>query len=257
MKKILILLTILTLTACQNTFPEDDFNPILEEEFDTSHNLVEEGKSPNECEGAVECPKEEMVELAEIVNIDRPTKSTLELTTTYRDTSCKLKQQVYADANTTETYINEEYGFELKVPYNPKWGTIDYKLPVAETADLEEYEQGISKIIWGQLIFDPHVGCTRPFKILITEPRTVDQALSAYWQEEAIEGDHRWGFEIEPTSYVVNGLQMAEFISDGPLCAEGAVEVFTSKFNLYFTTGCYSENFHDQFKKLVQTLDFL
>lgn len=250
MQKFLILLTIIFLSACSNLNNQttDSDNFVIDEPTD-NNDLVEDDNEVLPCEISSECEQE--VELAELVDINRPIKSTKLLSTIFKDISCKPKEQVIAEADTYETYQNLEYGFELQIPYSPKWGTMDYKLPVIEIAELKEHQVALSKLIWGQFISDPYEGCTRPFEILITEPRSVDVAMTEFNQ---INFDDM-GFAIEPQTYSYNDFQIAEYIANTYLCQQGAVEVFTPEFNLVFTTGCYSEEFHNQFKQMAESLN--
>lgn len=169
-------------------------------------------------------------------------------------TICDTEQVIKADASTKATYTNQEYSFEIQLPYNPNWGTQTHKVPVAEPIEVQAHKTALSRIIWGPLISDTHFGCTRPFEILVTEPRSVDQALTAYRETDLIDN---MGFLVEPQSYSLNNIPIAEFIVKGPFCQQGAVEVFTPKYNLYFTTGCEWEELHNQFKEAVETLNFL
>ncbi len=182
-----------------------------------------------------------------------PEVKSLEIATTSEKSFCKTSSNTDPNFSNSEIYTNSEYGFQLEIPFTPEWGD----LSIAEADQIEEHESALEKFMWGPMISDPHLGCTRPFKVLITEPRTVEQAIEHYWSQEEVSEGFNGGFVIEPTNYIVNDIQIAEFIANGTFCQQGAVEVFTPNFNLYFTMGCEWEKFHDQFRATAQTLILL
>lgn len=130
--------------------------------------------------------------------------------------------------DTSTVYVNRDYGFSLTVPYNIKWGSLNYKLyPYRDNVD----QDGLLHLAFGPASSGGACGVEYAYSLYAIRKMDLDEALTSINGWNTVEEP-----EIQTTS---NGFNVI-YYKLGDLCGGWNVEIIGNNFN-YLIGGCYLE----------------
>jgi hypothetical protein len=167
---------------------------------------------------------------------------------------CSLKFNT-EPATTSNTYMG--YGISLQVPYNPAWGTTDYRIEPYSSYD---YTGG--KILeFGAM--RPFEGCSlvRAYSLRFLPPRSANEVIEdmgVVMKTEVVDGVSRQYsltsdgdfLPVPPTTVKINNLTVVKYKVSG-MCGYPTLEVIGNKFNYELRPLC-NGNF-EEIEDIIRT----
>lgn len=159
-----------------------------------------------------------------------------------------------APATETAPYRSEGSGIAMNLPYNPRWGTREHRLPPFYELPEEH------AILFGPLEHGEGCSLLRHWEVKILPPRSA-AAASAAVRASMIEGSAMTEPppEITPTIVRIGPLIAVEYVDVG-LCSYPTIEVIGNKGNYkiaYCASGKDREADLEPVRKIVRTMKIL
>lgn len=143
------------------------------------------------------------------------------------------------ESDQTVTHVNADKDFQVEIPYNASWGSLDYRiLPFEQVND--------DQVIYGPLGSYEACAWIRLHSIHFTSVRGIQTIL-----DEMNSYDMHSTHPGYPKLIEHNGLQGVEYFSGG-MCDSAAIEVVGEKYNYILNGGC-SETF-DELEEMFSTV---
>jgi len=137
------------------------------------------------------------------------------------------------------TYANPQKGLEIKIPYNPDWGSPRYKLNL--------YDETGNKLLYDGIFFGGE-GCIWTASIWIEfQPAESKTALLKRLEKEKASLGPDYSFEIK--TFKIDDKEVVQY-TKGELCGGGEVIVIGRKYNYSFQNYCGGDLREDMIKTM-------
>ncbi|MFO0704773.1 MAG: hypothetical protein U0517_02225 [Candidatus Andersenbacteria bacterium] len=156
-------------------------------------------------------------------------------------------QFVNSAATTSVTYTNATHGFSVALPYNPDWGTEQYRLaPFDELR--KPIDDGTGKVKattqYGPMGVGEGCGWYRGLSVSVREARDLEQ----------IKADlQNYPPSLAPREHALGKLKTVEY-DVGALCGAPTIEVLGDTYNLVFAQLCGTDEVEKDIVKLRETV---
>ncbi len=144
--------------------------------------------------------------------------------------------------STTVWYTSREKGIEFDVPYNPNWGSTNFRL-----GPYWEYD---NQIAFGAMTAFERCSWIRTYTLHIRLAHDADTVI-----RDILASDPPELIPVAPTTLEINGLTVVKYATSG-LCSYPAFQVIGKKYNYEFAPVC-STNIETDFEyleKIVKTV---
>lgn len=160
--------------------------------------------------------------------------------------ACEAQEFNVDSPSTTVDYVDQERGIAFAVPYNPDWGSQDYRI--------EPYEEESDYLFFGPMTRFEGGGWARPFWMLgFTEAKSADDLIAE------IKNSPDTMAASEPEKVDVNGLEVVRYVEMG-LGEHYMMEVIGYDYNYRFVASDFTGEGTDmwgQMEKVVGTVEIL
>ncbi len=184
--------------------------------------------------------------LTQVNHLDTPSQEEV-------DALCAI--ETYTAAPTaTAPYKSEKYGVEMMLPFNPKWGTREYRVPPYYEIPNEP------AVYFGLLGHGEGCGLLRPWELRFLPPRSAEEAAASIGKM-LIEGSamKEPPSELAPQITTIGDHTVVEYVDVG-LCSYPSIEVMGPKYNYkiaYCSGGEGRGKELEPLRAIVGTMEFM
>jgi hypothetical protein len=179
------------------------------------------------------CEEDEPAAAADVIPTDDRILLTTSNTSEYCDPAVNLDACAAEDFNTeaatiTANYSNKDKGISVDLPYNPNWGSANYKI--------EPYEVAGDYVYFGPMSQFEGGGWARPYWVLGFVPaQSADDLINQIMtSSETLAGG-------QPEKIVINGLEVVKYEEMG-LGTHYMMEVIGDKSNYRFVASSFGDD---------------